>query len=243
MTASAIPMPSAGLFRGAVITDCEWRLRTFVERDAYVAYDWTSSHSHPPGDSIQQHHIFAVNSAMRARTPRAAWEPFLGSPLAELSGIPHDLDLIDAPVEYVEPALLLLGELTERLTAVPGLTEMAVSKVLYLLRPSFVAIADSYIRDALGVWRGRPSDTMVRVARAVRELGLQNSEALQRLSNYSTGLPPFLPAAGRHRGGLIPVRLSKARILDILIWTEAALHGPTPNQQWLKWHAEAHPAC
>jgi hypothetical protein len=34
------PMPSTGLFRAAVMNDCEPRLRTFIERDAYVAYDW-----------------------------------------------------------------------------------------------------------------------------------------------------------------------------------------------------------
>ena len=33
-----------------------------------------------------------------------------------------------------------------------------------------------------------------------------------------------------------PVLLSKARVLDILIWAEGAVHGPTPNREWRRWY-------
>jgi hypothetical protein len=238
VTGPSILLPKTGRFPGEVITECEWRLRTFVERDAYAGYDWAGSYARPPADILHDIHVFTMNSAMRARSSRKAWAHFIGKPLPELEAVPYSLDLLDSPDSLVEMGLAALGRLTERMTAVKGLSEMAVSKVLYLLRPNFVAIADSYVRDALGVWRGQPADTMVRVARAVREFGTANGGVLAHLHHYANSLPPVVPNSGRQHGQSIPVRLSKVRILDILICTEGALFGPTPHAQWSKWYAD-----
>jgi hypothetical protein len=123
MNGRTIILPMNGRFPGAAIADCEWRLRTFVERDAYVGYDWAGSHAHPPADSIQESHVSTMNSAMRARSSNTAWANFIGEPLPELDGIPHSLDLIDAPAEQVEPALSALERLTERMAAMQSLMQ------------------------------------------------------------------------------------------------------------------------
>ena len=72
---------------------------------------------------------------------------------------------------------------------------MAVSKVFYLLRPRFVAISDSYVRLCLGVLDARIAEPlnsgafcairMERVLRGMRELGLQNVDALDELHAFS----------------------------------------------------------
>jgi hypothetical protein len=231
-------LPDCGMFPGRRITQCEWRVRTFVQRDAYAGYDWQGSFAHPMTDTISQYHIFAINSAMRARSSRKAWATFVGQPLPELADIPPHLDLIDASPQEVAGGLQALKAVTKRITSVPGITEMAASKVLYLLRPRFVAIADAYVRDALGVWRGQPEDTMVRVAQAVRECGTSNREALEFLSAFVSRLPQVVPQFGRLRMQRVPVRLTRLRILDILIWTEVAIFGPTPHPYWSQWFGE-----
>jgi hypothetical protein len=240
MTEISIRLPT-----GVVIGDCEWRVRTFVERDAYVRYDWDAGHGRGRGDLVRKYHVEAANRAMKARSSYKGWENFYDLPLPELDGIPDGVDLIESPVGRVKGALSALVRVTERIAAVKGLTEMAVSKVVHLLRPKFVPIADSYVRDAvLGGWRGQAADTIARVARAVRELGDANAKSLERLARFANALPSVVPGNGCHRGGsarvgeAVPVRLSKVRILDILIWTEGALNGPTPHKGWTKWHAE-----
>jgi len=60
------------------------------------------------------------------------------------------------------------------------------------------------------------------------------------LTQYANSLPDLVPGvedpippAGRpYRGTHIPVRLTKVRILDILLWTEIAIHGPFPHPRW-----------
>ena len=49
------------------IHDCKWKLRTFVERDAYVEYDHAAGYAHAPCDVIQDFHISAINKVMMAR--------------------------------------------------------------------------------------------------------------------------------------------------------------------------------
>lgn len=223
---------------GSAITDCKWRLRTFVERDAYAPYDYWGGYSRTPMDTICDFHIYAINNSMRARSSRKAWANFVDKPLPELSSIPFDLDLIDGSDQAVEAALAMLRQLVKRITAVDGLTEMATSKVLYLLRPNFVAIADEYLRSFLRIWRGEPSDTFIRVQRAIRELGADNRESLSELHSFANSIAPVVGRLKPVVGDTVPIRLSKARILDILIWTEIAIHGPTPHSEWSRWFAD-----
>src|SRR4051794_25317430 len=85
-----------------IVDECEWRIRWFVEHDAYVLYDyWITTRDGPP-DVVTRDHLTAINNAMRARARVEPWQPFLGKPLPELNAISPDLDLItssDADVE------------------------------------------------------------------------------------------------------------------------------------------------
>lgn len=111
--------------------------------------------------------------------------------------------------------------------------DMASSKVCHLKRPKLIAISDSYVR---GIFLGHhtrisPDDPTrgsmlanrgLSVMDAVRSVGRRNAEGLQRLFEYTLTLE--LP------DGL--VRLSKARILDILLWTEVAAQ---KHPIWTAW--------
>ncbi len=214
------------------IDNCRWRVKTFVERDAYVGYDHESHDL--PNNMVTREHIRLINSKMRARSPIKAWADFFCEEFAELSRIPVALELIDSEDAEVEPALEALAKLTERLSAVKYLTDMAPSKALHLLRPRFVAISDSYVREELSLnVEPSPSDTfyarrMIAVQRGIRELGLQNRTELNELSQYSSSLS--VPVSDSEN---VSVRLTKVRILDILLWTDlAVLYHPS----WSCWY-------
>ena len=214
------------------IDNCCWRIKTFVERDAYVGYDH-ASHGLPK-NVITREHIRLINSKMRARSPIKAWADLFCEEFEELSRIPDDLDLIDSGDAEVEPALDALAKLTERLSAVKYLTDMAPSKALHLLRPRFIAISDSYVRGGLSLnILPRPNDTyyarrMIAIQRKIRELGLRNKTELEQLSEYANSLPVAISDAE-----IVPVSLTKVRILDILLWTE---RGVREHPAWSRWY-------
>lgn len=215
-----------------VIRDCEWRIKTFVQRDAYPWYDVVGQRL--PASHITQQHLSAMNAAMRARSSSKAWGPFLDAALPELEAIPADLDLIDGSEEQVTEALRELSDLVRRIASVPGLTDMAVSKVLHLLRPRFIAVSDSYVRELLllpdELYPMEKPEWCVRrlgdVESSVREVGLRNVDALETLHAYTATLVD--------KDGAWVV-LSKVRILDILLWTYTAVqrHG-----RWHKWYQD-----
>src|SRR5262249_32777449 len=146
--------------------------------------------------------------------------------------------------EAVEAGLQTLADLVSWLTERKGLTDMAVSKVLYLMRPRFVAGSDSYVPAALGglgsrVTQSASSPTfypvpMDRAQRATRELGQANEMVMDHLYTFANSLPPVVPLTGPFRGSHIPVELSRLRILDILLWTDAAIRGQTPHPEWTR---------
>lgn len=223
----SIELPASTRHSRRAVAEAEWRLRTFVERDAYVNYDyWIRTRSTPP-DTITRDHLYAINNAMRARSPLSAWDGLLGQRLPELAAIPGDLDLMTDSPERVEVGLRALADLVRRLTERKGLTDMAVSKVLFLMRPRFIAISDSYVRTCLGLLDSRIAEPpfspmfctirMDRVQRAKRALGQTNAEVLDQFQSYANLLPPVVPLAGLLRGTEIPVELSRLRILDILL--------------------------
>ena len=237
---------SLQLPNGDLISDCKWRLRTFVERDAYAGFDYAATCVTAADDVITADHVYAMYSVMRARSSRAAWNKFIGRPLPELGAIPTTLDLIDGSDEAVEVGLAALARLVEIISAQKWLTDMAASKVLFLKRPRFVGVSDSYVRNCLGIseWRlGERPETpafyvarMLAVERGLRKLGQHNEAVLQALKSYADAMGSFVPTGGRFNGQRIPVQLSKVRILDILLWTEVAIHGVTPHPQWRPWY-------
>jgi hypothetical protein len=239
-----IQLPAATRLKHHSIAECEWRLRTFVERDAYVNYDyWIQTRSAPP-DTITRDHVYAINNAMRARSPLSAWDGLLGQRLSTLATIPEDLDLVTGSSEAVEAGLRALADLVSWLTERKGLTDMAVSKVLYLMRPRFVAVSDSYVRTSLGVLDSRITQSasspafyavrMDRVQRAMREIGQANEMVMDHLYTFANSLPPVVPLTGPFRGSQIPIELSRVRILDILLWTDVAIRGETPHPEWTR---------
>jgi len=119
---------------------------------------------------------------------------------------------------------------------------MAFSKVFHLLRPLFVPISDTYVRLCLGVPELEPivgdnrgnfySARLERVARTLRQFGRTNTKALERLKAFADNLPPVQPETVMFRGRQMPVRLSRVRLLDILLWTEVAIYGRNPPPAW-----------
>jgi len=73
------------------------------------------------------------------------------------------------------------------------------------------------------------------VQRAVRALGRDNQTGLAELYAYANSLGLTRCTAGTFKGEVIPVTLSKVRILDILLWADAAIHGSPPHQLWAAW--------
>src|SRR5438128_1178466 len=164
-----------------IVDRCEWRIRRFVEHDAYMPYDYWITTRDPQPDVVIRDHLAAINNAMRARARLEPWEPLLGRPVLELSAIAPDLDLVSSPEANVEDGLSALRALCIRITSVPFITDMAFSKVFHLLRPGFVPISDSYVRLCLGIPEAEPAAgtdrgsfyaaRLERVARTLREFG------------------------------------------------------------------------
>jgi len=238
---------------GRTIRDCEWRLRTFLERDAYAAYDAAVAYQPPADDQFEERHRIAMNNAMRARSSVSAWEPFLNVPIPELAKVSRETCLVWGEEAEVKRATSAVADVVARVGATRGLTDMAATKMLYLLRPRLVAISDSYVRSALGVYEGTPPaagpsraafvrQRFSEVMQAVRALGQANDATLRHLQAFVWGLGSVTvssdcqDSAWRWRGvRLATTELSPLRILDILLWTEGAI-GMDPK--WRKWNNE-----
>jgi hypothetical protein len=75
------------------------------------------------------------------------------------------------------------------------------------------------------------------VQRGIRRLGITNQEALDELADFAASLPPVRAVDVRLTGQDVPVRLSKVRILDIILWSDVAIHDEH-HQSWTRWYAE-----
>ncbi|MBI3965066.1 MAG: hypothetical protein HY329_05460 [Chloroflexi bacterium] len=205
---------------------CKERIAKFVREDAYSAYDALRLYFDLPPNTLTDEHIYALNAAMRARSSREAWSHFIGRELEALRRIPLDLDLVDSSDAEIEPGLTALDEIVGEISAKKGLGDMAASKALHLLRPRFVAISDSYVRVGLGIEGLYRTD--VRRLRGVqygmRAVGRDpnNTAPIAELVAYANTLEPVTCTWGRYKGRTAPVRLTKLRILDILLWSDRA---------------------
>jgi hypothetical protein len=151
-----------------------------------------------------------------------------------LAAVPKDLDLIDSSDNDYASGKEAVRRVYETLCQSPGIDDMASSKVCHLKRPKLIALSDSCVRGILPGpdTRISPDDPTrgttlanrgLSVMDAVRSVGQLNAEALQRLFDYTLTLE--LPDG--------TVRLSKARILDIQLWTEVAAQKQHPI--WAAW--------
>ena len=207
------------------IRGCRQRLIDFCRYDAFSGYDRVGAAYSGIANVIQPELLTAMNGAMRARSPRKAWAPFLGSPLGELTAVSVDADLVlDADSDYAA-ARTALGRCYLRLASALWITDMAASKVLFLKRPKLVAISDSYVRTELRIEDPRWSDFDRRgayygarglaVCDAVREVGRHNLPLLLRLKDELLDTPEGF-------------EMSLSRIVDVLIWTEEASRSGHP---------------
>jgi hypothetical protein len=202
------------------IEGCAEKLLEFCRNDAYPIYDLLGYRLADQPDLLQPELLKAVNGPMGARSSRAAWSQFIGRPLPELAAVPMDVDLIDSSDAEYHEARKSLEKCYRKLTAVTGIADVATTKMLYLKRPRLVAISDSYIRDVLNIrkkpypsmasWREVYVEQGLAVADAIRKLGGGNTQALSELQQYLSSQSS-------------PIRLSKARILDILLWVDMAI--------------------
>jgi hypothetical protein len=198
--------------------------------DAYEAYDAIAS----PDERVTRKQFAAVNEAMKAFIKLDDWRQFV-SPhsLPHLSAVPKDLDLIDSSDDDYASGKEAVRRVYETLCWSPRIDDMASSKVCHLKRPKLIAISDSYVRAILlgPDTRILPNDPTrgstlanrgLSVMDAVRSVGRLNAEALQRLFDYT--LTVELPDGA--------ARLSKARVLDIVLWTEVAAQ---KHPIWTAW--------
>lgn len=196
MPEPVIRLPATTKLGRKVLGDCRWKIKTFVERDAYVEYDFGGGIANPTEDVITEVHVHAMNCAMWARSSNAAWGRFTGQPLPELREIPVTLDIVDGADSEVRAGYDVLSRLARRLLSQSGLTDVSVSKVLHLIRPRSVAISDNYVRRCLGIDESGSGsttdrvDTLMAVQRGIRSLAKANKEALDDLTRYAATLPP-----------------------------------------------------
>ena len=197
---------------GRLIADPEAKLADFIVHDAYQHYDCKGIPAEPRPDVISRDQLRITNRAMRARASLKALQPFLDTPLPELAALPTDIDLVDSSEGRLARALDLLRIALQRL-CVPMIKDSAATKLLYLKRPALVAISDTYVRSALRIEAPPGPERAIAVARAIRTVGLANAEALAAFKIFADSVTKLMQDA---------VPLSKARLLDILIWVEQA---------------------
>jgi len=238
---------------GNSIDHCRVRLRRFIQFDEYEVYDFWGGCCQQPASRITRRHVNATNAAMLASSSCKAWEALTAGYTRdfadELAAISNDLDLVASSEDEVTEGLEALGKIVREISSQPGLTDMAASKVLHLLRPHFVAISDSYVREALGISGEaaayRPTkgefcaERMFKVQTKIRAIGLNNLEVLEGLCDFANQrVKPFPPRSHQCRQagvGEVPVKLTLLRVLDILLWTSRAV---TSHPVWKPWYEE-----
>lgn len=243
MAEPVIHLPRTTRLSRSVIGDCKWKLQTFVDRDAYVEYDYGGGYAQAPSDRISEHQVYVMHRMMKARSSNNSWRLFIDCSLPELQEIPRDLDLVDGEDSQVRAGYDPLSRLALRVMAQPRLTDVSFSKVVHLLRPRFVAISDDYVRRCLGIPDPESASTEERVntlkavQRGIRRLAKDNKAALDELADFAADLQPVRPKSGTFASQDVPVMLTKARILDIVLWTDVAIHDMN-HEHWTAWYAE-----
>jgi len=197
------------------LTDCERKVAAFFAiDDLYVNHDAKACTDHP--DQITKHELDAVNQAMQARSPERVWREaeLLGMPLRELEAIDTSADLVvmsDEEWAHIRPAL---SDLYRRVISKSGIGAASGTKVLHLMRPNLVAIADRLVMDWLGIPGGEAAERALGVAVEIRRIGraCDNQAVLADIQAYLGRLSFIVPAR-------IP---AACRILDALLWMKAS---------------------
>ncbi|MDE2993140.1 MAG: DUF6308 family protein [Chloroflexota bacterium] len=222
------------------IDRCKRLIRHYIRHDAYVEYDWLGSPDAGDHDTLTRRQFWAIDGRMHAWVgPRStqARDAFCrcwyDRPLPEIRDIPPDLDLVDGYDTEVQRGIDAVSELVSQMAGMDGVGDVAATKALHLLRPRFIAISDSRVRPLLGIdetqlggttdgeWYAARAEA---VQRAIRALAQGNAAALDELHAYANEIAPEI-ATGllgeRVAASKPPVKLSKARVLDIVVWSHA----------------------
>jgi hypothetical protein len=179
--------------------------------DAYLNYDRKAlNRAIQFPNQINKEDIGAANGPMRARSCYAAWTDsgLVDTPIPELADVPNEC-LIDMPDERWADLSRGLKSLYRRLCA-QRVGNSGASKVLYLKRPKLIALCDSKVKDVLKVRQTADKiDDVMELTKQVRAVGRQNARVIEEVSRCLSGI--ILEGA--------PIELSKARILDIILWS------------------------
>ena len=220
------------------IDRCKRLIRHYIKHDAYVEYDWLGSPDAGDHDTLTRRQFWAIDGRMHANAPEAFCKHWCDRTLPELRDIPLDLDLVDSTdSEEVEHGIDAIRKLVSQMAKMYKVRDVAPTKVLHLLRPRFVAISDNRVRPLLcipntdspgpstGPAKGKwYADRGVDVHRKIRALAQRSRDALNELHAYANKIAPEI-ATGllgeRVAASKPPVKLSKARVLDIVLWSHA----------------------
>jgi len=199
--------------KSETLRDCEKKMAAFCAVDpSYIEYNVKGRPCEP--DTIGPEQVGAMNRSMQTRSSSRAWQSLLGTPLCELAGIAADLDLIgmsdDQWDEEVRGKLECLYNLVLRR---PGVGAASGTKVLHLMRPRLIAIADSVVVGYLSIAAADKVSTALATAAAIRQIGRTegNGATLSAVQEY-------LRTAGVIEADVVP---SACRIIDALLWMRA----------------------
>ena len=223
------------------IDRCKRLIRHYIKHDAYVEYDWLGSPDAGDHDTLTRRQFWAIDGRMHANAPEAFCRDWCDRTLPELRSIPPDLDLVDSTdSKKVEYGIAAIRKLVSQMAEMYRVRDVAPTKALHLLRPRFVAISDNLVRPLLdipnkdfpgpstGLAKGKwYAARALKVQRAIRALAQRNKDALNELHAYANKIAPEI-ATGllgeRVAASKPPVKLSKARVLDIVVWSHARPH-------------------
>jgi hypothetical protein len=170
--------------------------------------------------------LTAINTSMRARSPRSNWSAFIQAIRHPwLDALDMDWDLVSMSPDRWDSRGVHQA-IHEAITAVngPHRRAAATTKLLHIKRPALIPVCDSYVAASMGMQAWGP-DTTTDLIVAIRALGRTNLPVLKEI---------------RARLKSIGIDRTYARILDVLLWFSAPSSAPGAYglfEDWLvNWH-------
>ena len=153
------------------------------------------------------------------RSPARFWADWGNRRLPEIQSIPPDLDLIDGRAAEVEPGIKVIHTLVSEMAKLYRVRDVLPTKTLHLLRPQFVAISDSLVRPLLCI--REPSCTLAPNLRWAAQAAAVQRACPPRRASERAGVDrtTSLYASSWDE---VETPLSKARILDMVLWVHAS---------------------
>jgi Family of unknown function (DUF6308) len=184
---------------------------------------------------IERADIDVLNKTFRAMIMRLSeWEDlYTDEPLHWLVDLDEDWDLVTMPPEVWEEQQVA-AKIEAAIMAIIGPRAAGVAqatKLLHLKRPRLVPVVDSYVAKAVGQ---RLKDEKPKPERAA-----QARMIIEHLRAEGVRLRPELEAIQGHLAvAELPVNRSRARVLDVLLWTSEDPGFKAIGQMLVRWRAE-----